>query len=70
MTISYEGNTPTIRCDHCGSINELIELYIIGNGLHCRICIDGALGDGHVGYVSDLCGTEIEECHLSKLGAI
>jgi len=67
MKINDKGNTKTTRCGYCGYVNELIELYIIGNGLHCRDCIDSALGDGHVGYISDLCGTGVEEYHLIRL---
>ena len=70
MTINYEGNTPTITCDYCGSTVELIGLYQSGSGVHCPVCIDGDISHGHVGYVHDLRGSGIEERHLIKIGEV
>lgn len=67
MEIKHEGNVPTVQCHHCGSIIELVELYQIGNGIHCPVCVDGDISHGHVGYLHDFCGTGLEKCVI-KIG--
>jgi len=59
MQINNEGNTPTTDCVNCGTV-ELVMLTISGTGLHCPC-------GSHVGYVGDLLGTGVEECHLIKI---
>ena len=68
MTIHYENDMATVHCDNCGCDSELISLYRIGSGLHCPVCIDGDISHGHVGYISDVLSTGLQEEHFVKIG--
>jgi hypothetical protein len=63
MDISHNGNTPTVECPDCGTV-EVISLLIKTDGPNTNLfCQCGNWIDG----IGGLRGTGIEECNLVRL---